>query len=313
MTCRLPCLVAALAAALCTLTAAPALADASCLRMPFLASTWNTSGKSGGACRISSPYGWRNLNGRKFHGGVDFSCKEGTAIIAPVAGVAYHESFSAGGPHVVQIKAPGIVARLGKDVRVGFLHSRQWSVGDGQAVSPGDPISMLGNMGHSTGAHLHLQVAGGLPRTSVDPASLACPGTWPSAGPMDAAGDPSSSDAHAGTARFGETDPNETPPPPPQGLGEGSRIEDLSTDIMVRAFNPEYTKQLGSLGTTSLVRELAYMDALESRMAVMKAQATFRRESLSAGMLALRARKLRPAIDQQRARATRGGNSTGAR
>lgn len=297
-----------------------AFADANCLRFPISASSWNSAGKTGGPCRISSPYAWRELTPgqRTFHHGIDFSCKEGTPIIAPVDGVAYRESFADGGNHVVRMSAPGVDSRLGKPYKVSFLHNSQWAVETGKPVTTGETIAYLGNEGHSTGAHMHLQITEvGSLKAAIDPNSLACAGTWPGAGPMDEAGDVSgavaSSDISSGSIISSGTNPNETPPRAPGGLDEESRSGDLANDIMARAFNVEYVKQLATLSDVSLVRELGYIEALGSRMALLKARGAERRGALRASVLALQARRLRPAIEKQRAKALNSGNSAGTR
>ena len=295
-------------------------AGTACLQFPISASDWNTKGKSGGACRIASPYGWRQLTPgvSTFHGGMDFSCKEGTPVLAPVDGTLYHESFADGGNHVVRISAPGIDSRLGAQYKVSLLHNSKWATDNAVPVKPGDVVAYLGNEGHSTGAHVHLQVTmvGSL-KSAIDPNALSC-GGWPAGGPMDETTEPSApangptnSDATSGAKVFGKVNPNETPPRVPGGLDEESKTGDLANDIMLRAFNPEYIKQLGTLSSVSLFRELNNIDAIDARLGLLKMKSDERKSALSAAILSLRARGLRPNLEKQKQKAIASGNTFG--
>lgn len=287
-----------------------AMAGTNCMSFPISMGNWTSQGKSGGACRLSSPFGWRELSPgkRTFHGGVDLSCKEGTPILAPVDGTAFHESFADGGNHVIRISSPGLDAKLGYPYKVSLLHNMRWAVETGALVRSGDTVAYLGNEGHSTGAHVHVQITkvGDL-SAAIDPTSFSC-GDWPSSsGGVDESGDPmapSNSDAHSGGVIYGQTSPAETPPRAPDGLDEESRIGDLNNDIQIRAFNVEYVKQLATLGEVSLYRELHNMNGIEARMDVMRARIKEHHLASLAAIVSLRTRQLQPALDKQKSLAT---------
>lgn len=294
-----------------------ATANSACLQFPFSASDWASQGKTGGPCRISSPFGGvRTLLGAtRAHQGIDFSCKEGTPIRAIIAGNAEQTGFADGGWHVVRQQSPELNAQSKKVIEIMYLHSKMWAIQPRQKVAAGDVVSYLGNEGRSTGAHLHLQTYAQNPRNGIDPASMACPG-WPSSpntSVLSADDDPSAPKAPNDLKTSTPVSPSATemPPPPPQGLGEESSLANLYNMIGTRAFNPEYIIQLGTLEEPSLYRELAYQMAVENRMAFLKLSTKQRQESLKAAILALKNKQNSASIEQAKLRATTSGNSLG--
>ena len=311
--------------------------NAACLQFPFSSGDWSSSGKTGGACRISSPFGGvRTLLGiTRAHQGIDFSCKEGTQIRAVVAGVAHQTGFADGGWHVVQENSPDINAQVGAVVNISYLHNNKWAITPTQNVNPGDVVAYLGNEGHSTGAHMHLQVIAQNPKKAIDPYSLACSGWLAVPDASTSAGDNSPNSGGTGGSIIGSpSDPgatgtaavanadlqsaptyttgaNETPPPPPQGLGQDSDMATLYNMIGARAFNNDYITQLGTLELPSLYREFQYLEMVEARLTVLDERSSERREALRAAILTLQTRRTKAALEAQKSAAISSGNANG--
>lgn len=102
--------------------------------------------------RISSPYGWRTLNGkREHHNGIDIPASKGTNIYASNGGkvitATWHYSY---GNYVI-IDHGGGKATL-------YAHASKLNCKVGDKVKQGDVIAYVGTTGHSTGNHLHFEV-----------------------------------------------------------------------------------------------------------------------------------------------------------
>lgn len=102
--------------------------------------------------RISSPYGYRTLNGvREFHRGIDIPANKNTNIYASNGGkvvtATYHYSY---GNYVV-IDHGGGKSTL-------YAHANKLNVKAGDVVKQGDVIAFVGTTGHSYGNHLHFEV-----------------------------------------------------------------------------------------------------------------------------------------------------------
>jgi len=102
--------------------------------------------------------------GASMHHSVDFDCDPGTSVVAVASGIIIEviDSKSLGGGHVDLLPEANIV-RLQLDhtghVAV-YLHLRQGSctVSVGDHVSRGDHLGESGNVGFTTGPHLHFQL-----------------------------------------------------------------------------------------------------------------------------------------------------------
>lgn len=97
---------------------------------------------------FTSPYGirWGQL-----HAGVDLAAPEGTPYKAVHAGTVTLASWYGGYGNAIIIKhADGLETVYG--------HSSKVLVKVGQKVNAGDTIGLVGNTGHSFGAHLHFEV-----------------------------------------------------------------------------------------------------------------------------------------------------------
>ncbi len=102
--------------------------------------------------RISSPFGWRTLNGkREHHNGIDIPASKGTNIYASNSGkvitATWHYSY---GNYVI-IDHGGGKATL-------YAHASKLNCKVGDKVKQGDVIAFVGTTGHSTGNHLHFEV-----------------------------------------------------------------------------------------------------------------------------------------------------------
>jgi len=103
---------------------------------------------------MSSFYGERNdpfTGNPAWHGGVDFAGKEGDKIFATAAGVVSWVGDRYGYGLLVEINhGDGLVTRYG--------HNKEALVKKGDVISKGQAISLMGNSGRSTGAHVHYEV-----------------------------------------------------------------------------------------------------------------------------------------------------------
>lgn len=87
----------------------------------------------------------------EMHAGLDIAAPPGTPVYAPADGVVSYVSYEAGYGKLVSIDhGYGVITRYGHNSRV--------FVEQGQKVKRWDVISLVGNTGRSTGAHLHYEV-----------------------------------------------------------------------------------------------------------------------------------------------------------
>ncbi len=104
--------------------------------------------------RLSSDYGRRAHPIRKVvrhHHGVDLAAPVGAQVRAVAAGtVIYADPFAGYGKFVVVRHNQGLTSHYG--------HCDSISVSPGQHVRAGQVIARVGNSGHSTGPHLHLEL-----------------------------------------------------------------------------------------------------------------------------------------------------------
>jgi murein DD-endopeptidase MepM/ murein hydrolase activator NlpD len=112
---------------------------------------------------LTSPYGPRPdpFTGEEAtHRGVDLAAPEGTDIRAALDGVVRSAGVRGGYGLAVEVQHANGLTTL-------YAHASELLVRDGDRVTQGQPIARVGQTGHSTGPHLHLEVRqGGQP---VDP------------------------------------------------------------------------------------------------------------------------------------------------
>lgn len=100
---------------------------------------------------ISSPYGWRDYPSHEFHTGLDIPANGGSNIYAANAGTIVRASEYSSYGNCVIIDHGGGQTTL-------YAHMSRILVSQGQTVSKGDVIGLVGSTGYSTGNHLHFEV-----------------------------------------------------------------------------------------------------------------------------------------------------------
>ncbi len=103
---------------------------------------------------ITSQFGARldPINGEPaFHSGVDIRNNPGTKIIAPADGVVVGKGYDNGHGNF-------IVIDHGNRFQTSYLHLQRDFVKQGDTVTRGEVIGLVGNSGRSTGSHLHYEV-----------------------------------------------------------------------------------------------------------------------------------------------------------
>lgn len=105
-----------------------------------------------GAFRVTSIYGMRTLNGvTRFHHGLDLVGLDDIIVYAISAGTV-RTGFQAN-------EAGNFVVVTMKDGRrVYYMHLKSFLVPNGAFVAKGQAIGIMGNTGHSYGAHTHLEL-----------------------------------------------------------------------------------------------------------------------------------------------------------
>jgi murein DD-endopeptidase MepM/ murein hydrolase activator NlpD len=101
---------------------------------------------------ITSPFGLRKnpISGDpEFHNGIDIQAAEGTPIVAPAAGLVINVFSNDKGGNQMLIKHDN-------GYTTGYAHLSAYEVKQGDRVSKGQLIALVGTTGNSTGAHLHL-------------------------------------------------------------------------------------------------------------------------------------------------------------
>lgn len=113
---------------------------------------------------ISSPFGWRYLNGyRDYHLGIDIPAPTGTPVVASRDG----KVIATGGQHWSYGNI--VIIDHGNGVATAYAHNSSILVSTGQIVKQGQTIALAGNTGNSYGSHLHFEVR--INGTVVNPAA----------------------------------------------------------------------------------------------------------------------------------------------
>ena len=98
--------------------------------------------------RLSSPFGPR---GGRLHKGLDFASSLNTPIYATADGTVNFSGTQSGYGNVV-------VLDHGGGYETYYAHLNRRLVTEGQTISRGDRIALMGNTGRSTGVHLHYEI-----------------------------------------------------------------------------------------------------------------------------------------------------------
>ena len=106
--------------------------------------------------RISSPFGYRILNGvAQNHGGIDIPANGGTPILAAKSGQVITSVYGSGS---YWSYGNYVVIDHGNGSSTLYAHMSSRAVSEGQMVKQGQVIGYVGNTGRSYGNHLHLEV-----------------------------------------------------------------------------------------------------------------------------------------------------------
>lgn len=104
--------------------------------------------------RISDAWGSRIhpiTNNLEFHYGIDISNQAGTPIYATAAGVIETTEYTSGyGKH--------LIINHGNGYKSLYAHLYTYRAKEGESVSKGQIIGLMGDTGYSTGPHLHYEV-----------------------------------------------------------------------------------------------------------------------------------------------------------
>lgn len=104
-----------------------------------------------GRFRITGRFG--ENRGDHIHQGVDFAAPIGTPIQSLIGGTVVRKGYQAGGAGYY------VVIRGADGTETKYFHMKGASpLKVGEKVAPGSIIGFVGNTGHSTGSHLHLEV-----------------------------------------------------------------------------------------------------------------------------------------------------------
>ena len=107
---------------------------------------------------LTSPFGYRDLDGKEFHAGQDIANAMGTPIYAAADGVVIAKEelhTSAGNYLVILHELDGVM------ISTRYLHLDRFIANVGDTVKQGDEIAKMGTTGRSTGPHLHFEVRAG--------------------------------------------------------------------------------------------------------------------------------------------------------
>jgi len=100
--------------------------------------------------------------GRHIHTGIDLAAPLGTPVSSATAGTA-RTGFDPGGAGLF------VEVIVDSHVRILYCHLSAFRVGNGELLSPGQVVGLVGATGRATGPHVHLEVQ--VDGRSVDPAS----------------------------------------------------------------------------------------------------------------------------------------------
>lgn len=103
---------------------------------------------------ISSHYGYRTnpISGDyRLHGGLDLACGEGSSIYAVLGGKVTASAYSDSYGYYIIIDHPDGMQTL-------YAHCSKLLKTEGDEVSQGEVVALVGSTGNSTGPHLHIEL-----------------------------------------------------------------------------------------------------------------------------------------------------------
>ena len=105
-----------------------------------------------GRFRVTSPRGWRTLNGKRdYHKGIDLVGADDATVYSVCTGTV-RTAFQANGA------GNYVVVTMEDGRRVYYMHLASFKVKTGDTVCVGQAIGVMGNTGNSFGAHTHLEL-----------------------------------------------------------------------------------------------------------------------------------------------------------
>lgn len=111
-----------------------------------------------GRVTLTSPYGWRTLNGaRNWHSGIDLSGTDLT-LVAPCDGVIGTSTIITDKSNLTWEWGNYIRLDRADGLRIFMCHMDKRLVSVGQTVKAGDVLGIQGNTGYSFGSHCHFEV-----------------------------------------------------------------------------------------------------------------------------------------------------------
>lgn len=118
-------------------------------RPPFYSTgslQWPTQGD------LTSPFGYRSIfGGSSFHSGIDIANAQGTEVFAADSGVMTFTGYKGSYGNLVIIDH-------GNGWETYYAHSSENLVYEGDTVTKGDLIALMGSTGRSTGNHCHFEM-----------------------------------------------------------------------------------------------------------------------------------------------------------
>jgi len=122
---------------------------ASSMDSAFVPSIWAHAGK------INNEFGFRRnpFGGRtyEFHPGMDIDGERGDQVVAPGNGTVVKAAWTGGYGNMIEIDH-------GKGLTTRYGHLSKIEVNEGDTVTRGELIGLIGSTGRSTGPHLHFEL-----------------------------------------------------------------------------------------------------------------------------------------------------------
>ncbi len=109
-----------------------------------------------GDFRSGSKFGvYEKIRNGRVHTGIDYSCPEGTPLIACMDGEILSKTKDDGNGAGNRIH----LFNYKRGIRASYFHMKEFAFDEKQkAVKKGDLLGWSGNTGHSSGPHLHFEI-----------------------------------------------------------------------------------------------------------------------------------------------------------